>query len=737
MKYFWFVFPVVSFASQYTYSGNDPAQWSRKPVSSQYSAGAAADFTAYPCNSAQCSIGEMTSDNKGNTYVVGTRYFTLYGPNNTQTQTSDVFVAKLDPSGATVFLATFSGKRSDFGLALAVDPGGNVFVGGSTTSPNFPLRNAIQTQPSALSWYAFGGGTGFLIKLSAEGQLIYSTYFGGMEESSSVYGLATDADGNLYVTGSTGAKDFLITPGMPAGRVTGSSALSGIIGAFVAKLNPSGDKVLYSGIISGSAKGCSGGSSCFLSNRYTTGYAIAVDSASNCYVLGNTEVTNLPSTEGALLRDGIGAWIARVSASGTKLDYLTYLGAANYNQVGSFVDPGNVASDLAVDGEGNAYIVGRTSDPKFPATAGTLQPALSARPDEYRPNSDAFVAKLNPQGTAMVYATFLGEAGVDRAYSIAIDSGGSAYVTGEMQTSGFPITTGAPGWQDFIAVLNPSGSALDSMSRYPRGSVSNLLAPDPNGRVRSTSAGIVSSFPMTATAGTRLLSMANLASGQGGAVVSPGEVLSITGIQLGPESGAIGQPDHSGRMPTTLAGTTVLFDGIPAPLLYVSDKQIKTVAPFGLSPGGTTTVWVKTESAAAPELESLVLEARLGIFGNNGSYVLNGDGTANSYANPARFGSVVSAWVTGVGPLYPTPSDGQVQGATGYSCCSVRVNGEYAEPVYQGTAPGSVAGIFQLNFRVPGTLPDSLRQATVAVSTSSSRSMAPVTATATIYVAAP
>lgn len=687
----------------YSYSGNDPAQWTSTVIPARYATAATANFTVFPCNSSQCSIGRVIVDAAGNTYVVGSRSFQIQQGSGS-VQVSDVFVAKLDPAGATIFLVTLGGKGIDAGRAIALDAAGNMFIGGSTTSPNFPLRNALQTRPGV-------GATAFLVKLSPDGgQLLYSSYFGGTASMSSVTSIAVDTSGNLWTTGQTGSRDFPITPGMPAGLVSGL-APGGVIGTFVAKISASGDRILSSGIISGTAVACTGGSSCFLSTRNIAPTALALDAAGNAYVAGNANVTDLPTTEGVLVRQGLGGWAARINGSAPKIDYLTYIGATRYGS-GTFVSAADAVYGLTVDRAGNAYLAGSTNDPKFPVTPGAFQTAYSGPADPPNlgtgPPTDAFVAKLNPQGTAFVYATFLGGSGNDSATGIALDSSGSMYLTGATQSADFPTTTNLSAGHDFIAVLNPGGSALSYSARYPDGSVTQSLAVDSGGRVRAASpTGVVSSFILNATPATMLLGIASAAGGSLGPAVAPGEVISLFGTQLGPMNGVVATAGGSGKMPTTLGGTQVLFDGIAAPLLYADGSQINAVSPFGLTPGKATTVRILTASGPAPDFPGIVIPSRLSIFRSGAAAAaLNEDGTINSPSNPAKIGSVMAVWATGAGAVYPVPAEGQVATAAwDYQCCQLHVFDKPLQIVYGGVAPGMVAGVVQINFRVGTDIP--------------------------------
>jgi uncharacterized protein (TIGR03437 family) len=708
----------------YAYRGTDPALWTRSVLTSS-DAATPSDFNVFPCGAPYCTVSRIVTDDAGNIYAVGSRTFAV------SDRASDVFVAKLDSSGATIFVATFSGKGIDTGSAIAVDPAGNIYVGGDTSSPNFPLRNAIQSAPNTKT-FAY---TGFLLKLSSDGsQLIYSTYFGGP-----VAALAADDGGNVYATGETGRTDFPVTPGMPNGTIDGTT-IPQIIGAFVAKLNATGDKFVYSGRISGGSAGCTPGGTCFVSPRVTVGVAIALDAAGNAYVAGNANVTDLPTTPGVLSPSGIGAWVARINASGSRLDYLTYLGTAKY-PAASDANAGNLASDLAVDAVGNAYLAGQTNDPRFPATPGAFQSKYNGPPalPFYIPPTDGFVAKLNPQATAVVYATFLGGSSDDAAKAVAIDSDGAAYVTGTTKSSDFPLTTGPELGADFVAVLSPTGSALTWSARFHESTVSAAIAVDADRRLRVGGvAGVISSLSPNTPLATRVFGISDAAQGTPGVAVAPGEVVSLFGTRLGPASGVSGQAGSSGELPVTLAGTQVLFDGVAAPLLYVSETQVNAVTPFALVSGKSSNVKAVVGTAASPVLQSIVVSSQPAIFTNGaGAAALNQDGTINSVSNPARRGSIVSIWATGVGIVYPMPADGEVvSAAQNYECCFVLVNNhEYADVLYGGAAPGMVAGVVQINFRLPADLAKGVSEVAIGLSTNMSSTSPSSGPTATVYVA--
>jgi protocatechuate 3,4-dioxygenase beta subunit len=190
------------------------------------------------------------------------------------------------------------------------------------------------------------------------------------------------------------------------------------------------------------------------------GNPIAVDGSGSVYVTGETSSSNFPTTMGAFdtTRSGVDAFVSKLNPTGTGLVYSTFLG-------GSSTDQG---FGIAVDGAGSAYVTGVTESSNFPTTVGAF--------DTTRNGIDAFVTKLNATGTApLVYSTFLGGSSTDRGFGIAVDSAGSAYVTGETESNNFPTTTGAfdttqNGVDAFVTKLNATGTTPLLYSTYLGGS---------------------------------------------------------------------------------------------------------------------------------------------------------------------------------------------------------------------------------------------------------------------------
>ena len=198
-----------------------------------------------------------------------------------------------------------------------------------------------------------------------------------------------------------------------------------------------------------------------------SGNAVAVDAAGGAYVAGHTTSAAFPTTAGAFdtaLNSGTDAFAARLSPTGSSLVYSTYLG-------GSGSDFGN---GIAVDAAGSAYVSGETSSFDFPTTAGAFDTT-------YNGGGDAFVVKLNPGGSALVYSTFLGGTSTDVGFGIGVDASGDAYVAGFTSSPDFPTTAGAfdttfnGGFRDaFAAKVSPGPGAPATLTLAPQAGINDV-----------------------------------------------------------------------------------------------------------------------------------------------------------------------------------------------------------------------------------------------------------------------
>lgn len=266
-------------------------------------------------------------------------------------------------------------------------------------------------------------------------ELLYSTFLGGAE-SEQGQAIAIDEAGNAYITGHTVSPDFPTTPGA-------FSPTNNNRDVFVAKLNSDGSDLIFATFLGGS-------------EQNDLAHALAVDEAHNVYIGGVTDSPDFPTTPAAFDTqfDGLfDLFAVKLNPTGTELIYSTFIGGSD-NETGD---------GLAIDQAGNAYISGDTYSDDFPATPGAFDTQLDG-------DSDAFVAKLNPDGSALIYASLVGGSYFDFATDIAVDESGSAYLMGYTWSDDFPATPGASdtvlnGRSDtFVAKFNVDGSGLDYAS---------------------------------------------------------------------------------------------------------------------------------------------------------------------------------------------------------------------------------------------------------------------------------
>jgi len=325
---------------------------------------------------------------------------------------ADVFVAKLSSDGSRLLYSTyFGGSAGERGLGIAVDPGGNAYVTGYTHSTDLPVANAFQGA------FAGGNADAFVLKLNPAGSApVYATYLGGGNDRPDIgTSIAADADGNAYVTGFTNSRDFATVHPLQPFR--------GPTDGFVTKFNPSGSALIYSTFLGGTAD--------------DEPMGIAVDAAGSAYVTGHTESLNFPTTAGAFrtgcvavpahlpigdICSGGDAFVSKLSPDGSALVYSTYLNGSGFE----------VGRSIAVDAAGSAHVTGLTSSADFP-TVNPVQDSFGGGAH------DAFVVKLKPDGSGLIYSTYLGGGGDDGAYGIAVDAAGDARVAGYTTSADFPL----------------------------------------------------------------------------------------------------------------------------------------------------------------------------------------------------------------------------------------------------------------------------------------------------------
>ena len=357
-----------------------------------------------------------------------------------QRQLEHDFIVSPGASASTITIGFEGADR------LAVDAGGNLvlgFDGGEVRFERPVIYQEVAGRRTSISGsYALKGSrrVGFHVAaydrtrpLIIDPVLWYSSYLGGSSQEQG-RAIAVDSSGSAYVTGYTLSSDFpTANPVQAAG--------SGGTDAFVTKLSANGFTLLYSTYLGGSGD--------------DGGLGIAVDSSFCAYVTGYSNSANFPTANAIQSGNGgyYDAFVTKLDPSGSTLAYSTLLGG----------DGLDIAWAVAVDASSNAVVTGYTCSSNFPTTAGSLQ-TTHATGSCY----DAFVAKINATGSALVYSTYLGGSDMDLAFGVAVDAGSNAYVVGYTCSNDFPTTPGAlqttnagGGCRDvFVTKLNAAGSAL-------------------------------------------------------------------------------------------------------------------------------------------------------------------------------------------------------------------------------------------------------------------------------------
>ena len=527
----------------------------------------------------------------------------------------------------------------------------------------------------------------WVTKLSADGKtIIWENHFGFSAST-----MAVDPSGGVYVIPVT---------------------LAGDTSLFVAKLGADGTGVAWKTPVGFILPG---------------GFQpiLAVDSSGRAYVVGENDLAN---SEAA---------VVRLNAAGTAVDYAAHVAGQ--------------PNSIAVDGSGAAFITGF----RFLAR---LAPDGSAGfySSTDQSSGPAPVVAVEANGDPVIYS---GGTGVLQRFDstgavtfsktlavgdpeLALDTAGNAYIIGSV--SGLnPVRNSLAtcGW-DLLSVFAPDGSLLQS-TYIPGGDAEGAFPPlvvtGPNSTVfvvdaaDSTFAPTQSGpFPSSGAVSPDfvvrlspnpnaqtfpLACMGDAATYSARAPLAPGEIVTLFGNGLGPQQGIQTTATLQRPFPKQAGNVEVTFDGTPAPLLWVQDTQINAVAPWSLTPGQNTQVCVSYNKVQTNCLTRPVQQVTwAGVFMVDGAYAaaLNQDGTINSANNPAAPGSIVSIFVTGLGPITPPQADGSLVGlplpsnvlqpvevqAISYLPFDPNPVVTKLNVTYAGPAPYLVAGISQINFQI-------------------------------------
>lgn len=399
------------------------------------------------------------------------------------------------------------GSGDDFAYTLALDPQGNSYIVGATTSPDFPATGTIG-DPVVSS-----NTVPFITKLDPTGTtLLYSDYFGGSGQDSA-NGMAVDANGYAYVIGSTNSADFPITS-----SAFQSTLASGATNAFLAKFSADGSSLAYSTYLGGAAD--------------DEAMSVAVDSAQNAYLTGfatssgsNSYPTTTSTAFQSSLNGAIGnAFFTRIDTTqsgANSLIYSTYLGGANAQPFG------DVGYGIALDSSSRAYLTGETTSTDFPTTTTLPQSSVN-------PNGTVFASLIDTTksgAASLIYSTFLAGTGAlgEGGYAAAVDQNQKMYLIGFTSSADFPATTSVASCPTnpsslgtvFVAKLDPTLSGQSTLiystcaggsGGSNAGDLATSIAVDPNGAAYYAGSTDSADFPVTSDA---LQSTSNSAVGSG------------------------------------------------------------------------------------------------------------------------------------------------------------------------------------------------------------------------------
>jgi uncharacterized protein (TIGR03437 family) len=510
-------------------------------------------------------------------------------------------------------------------------------------------------------------------------------------------------------------------------------ATAGWCGGFLAKLNPSGTKLLFSTDVGGDQ--------------------IAVGKAGDVYLAGSigdrfSGLSNFPTTPGAFRSDcrrgdyldTSDAFLAQINPTFSSLTYATCFPAR--------------ITGLAVDAQGNAYISGTTISSDFITTPRTLGPTGNKDCDadlygnswtgERGGDCEIFVTKLDSTGSSLLYSTYVAAADPINGYSrIVIDAVGTVYIAGNTyRPDQFPVLPGSlAGRLGFLMKVNADASAViasTSLAFSPWSltvdelGVAYLAGSTTQEPAVSTTPGV---FQGSFGGGTfdgavmkvRLEESAVLPALEARGVVSaasflpgpiaPGELVTIHGAGFGPKSLTPLEVTPNRRASSLLAWTRVLFDGIPAPMVWVAENQLTAIVPYEVAARGSSEVQIEYLGNRSAPVKLTVAQSAPAIFTADSSGVgqgvaINTSSTSgrleiNSASSPAAIGSIVTVYATGAGQTNPTGIDGDFPGnppPIAILPALATIGGMQAQVLSVTAVPNVVSGVVQVNLRIPDSV---------------------------------
>ncbi len=567
-----------------------------------------------------------------------------------------------------------NGSSQDTANGIAVDAAGSAYVVGFTDSippsPYPTTTGAVQT--------AFGGGArdAFVTKLNPAGTAaVYSTYLGGNGDDRAS-DVAVDSSGNAYVTGQTTPPTAAPVP-FPTTPGAAQTTPGGGTDAFLAKLNAAGSALTYSSFL--------GGSGSDAAVRIDIGPLNAATISGTTSPPNGTATTpsvtdNFPTTAGSFQPTFGGgaasatspfaspsdAFAARINPAGSAFDYSTFLGGTQPDSAGG----------VAVDAAGAAYVTGATRSPGVFGTPGAFQTTIASTLSD---DSDAFVAKLNVAGSALAYATYVGGARFDTGKGVAVDGSGSAYITGETNSTNYPVknanqpaNASAPGPNDsdsFLTKLNPSGSdtvysTYNGSNTYDTGTD---IAVDPSGNAYAVG-NTLGGFPLKNPVQVR--------TGDYDAYLT--KFNATGGVTYSTMYGG-GARDFGQAVATDSAGNAYVGGRTD----YFSDDSFPVKSAFQPRNAGFADAWIAkiTQTPNSPLVNSL--RSRGGPVSGGTSVILTGVGLTGATA--VKFGDTAAA-------SFVVDSDTQIT-AVGPAHAAGKVNVTVTTPA--GTSPDNPVTLFE------------------------------------------